>query len=205
MAETDTLQSLLEQLGRGDPEAAHRAFLAYEPFLRMVVRRQLSAALRAKFDSTDVVQSVWADLLSGFQSGAWCFESAAQLQAFLLKATHNRLIDRVRREQGALRHERRVNVAALDAVPQTGQPEAGAGLEAEELWERMLALCPPQHRELLRLKRQGVPLADIAARTGLHPSSVRRVLYDLAARLAGGASTPAPPQDDAPPDDEPGR
>jgi RNA polymerase sigma-70 factor (ECF subfamily) len=195
MGETDTLQSLLEQLGQGNPEAAHSAFLAYEPFLRMVVRRQLSAPLRAKFDSTDVVQSVWADLLSGFRSGAWTFESAAQLQAFLLKATRNRLIDRVRREQGALRHERRVKTAELDAVPQAGQPDAGAGLEAEELWERMLALCPPQHRELLHLKRQGLPLTDIAARTGLHPSSVRRVLYDLAARLAGGATPP--PVDEA--------
>jgi RNA polymerase sigma-70 factor (ECF subfamily) len=52
------------------------------------------------------------------------------------------------------------------------------------LWEEMLALCPPAHHELLRLKRQGLRLAEIAARTGLHPSSVRRILYDLARQLA---------------------
>ena len=48
----------------------------------------------------------------------------------------------------------------------------------------MLERCPPAHRELLRLKRQGLPVAEIAARTGLHEGSVRRILYDLARRLS---------------------
>ena len=42
----------------------------------------------------------------------------------------------------------------------------------------------PAHREILILKRQGLPLAEIAARTGLHEGSIRRILYDLARRLA---------------------
>ncbi len=45
-------------------------------------------------------------------------------------------------------------------------------------------LCPPAHRDLLDLKRRGFPLAEIATRTGLHESSVRRILYDLARKLA---------------------
>jgi hypothetical protein len=47
----------------------------------------------------------------------------------------------------------------------------------------MLAVCPPEHHELLRLKRAGVPLPEIAARTGLHVGSVRRVLRTLALRF----------------------
>ena len=57
-----------------------------------------------------------------------------------------------------------------------------------ELWEQLLALCPPAHHELLNLKRQGLSLAEIAARTGLHESSVRRILYDVARRLAAQQS-----------------
>jgi DNA-binding IclR family transcriptional regulator len=34
------------------------------------------------------------------------------------------------------------------------------------------------------LKRQGLLLTEIAARTGLHEGSIRRILYDLARRLA---------------------
>jgi RNA polymerase sigma-70 factor (ECF subfamily) len=67
-------------------------------------------------------------------------------------------------------------------MPAMRQPQPSEMAEADELWEEMLALCPPAHRELLRLKRQGVPLAEIAARTGLHESSVRRILYDLSRR-----------------------
>jgi RNA polymerase sigma-70 factor (ECF subfamily) len=47
-----------------------------------------------------------------------------------------------------------------------------------------LTLCPPAHRELLQLKRQGLSLAELAARTGLHASSIRRILYTLARRFA---------------------
>ncbi len=184
MAEPNPLEQLLERLSRGDAEAARHAFVAYEPYLRMVVRRQLTAALRVKFDSLDVVQSVWADLLEGFRAGAWRFDTPDHLRAFLVRATRNRLIDRVRREQPALLREHRLDASELDSLPQTGQPAAAEGLQAEELWQRMLALCPPQHRGLLALKRQGLPLAEIATRTGLHEGSVRRILYDLAARLA---------------------
>ena len=52
------------------------------------------------------------------------------------------------------------------------------------MWATLMDLCPPAHRPILELKGQGVPLAEIAERTGLHESSVRRILYELAKRLA---------------------
>ena len=63
------------------------------------------------------------------------------------------------------------------------RPRPSEVAQADELWDRILATCPPAHRELLRLKREGLAVAEIAERTGLHPSSVRRILYDLARRL----------------------
>jgi RNA polymerase sigma-70 factor (ECF subfamily) len=180
----DTLRPLLDRITVGDPDALDRAFVAYEPYLRLVVRRQLNASLRAKFDSVDVVQSIWADLLSGFRAGVWHFDSPEQLRNFLVRATQNRLTDRVRREGPALRLERPMDAGGLDSLSVPRPSTCTARLEAEELWERLLTLCAPQHRGLLALKRQGISLAEIAARTGLHESSVRRILYDLAARLA---------------------
>src|SRR5258708_6926765 len=99
MSRTDPLQLLLDQLCQGDGDAARCAFVTYEPYLRMIVRRQLSSAMRARFDSLDIVQSVWADLLRGFQSSTWHFDSPDQLRNFLVRATLNRLIDRTRRER----------------------------------------------------------------------------------------------------------
>ena len=62
----DSLDTLLVKLTNGDDQAAERVFRDYEPLLRALVSRRLTPALRAKFDSMDVVQSAWADVLKGF-------------------------------------------------------------------------------------------------------------------------------------------
>src|SRR5204862_2841589 len=78
----DPLDGLLDKLCTGDADAARQVFLAYEPYLRMVVRRQLPDRLRAKFDSTDIVQSIWTDVLEGFRRAGWRFSDANHLRAF---------------------------------------------------------------------------------------------------------------------------
>src|SRR4051794_29538067 len=180
---TDTLTDLLDRLTTGDDAAAEQVFLAYEPYLRKVVRRQLPPRLRAKFDSVDVVQSVWADVLHGFREANWHFPDVDHLRAFLVKLTRNRFIDRVRQHHTALEHQR--PLPAADAVGLASpEPAASEVAEADELWEQMLAVCPPEHHEVLRLKRRGLSAREIAARTGLHEDSVHRLLRQLARSLA---------------------
>jgi RNA polymerase sigma-70 factor (ECF subfamily) len=180
----DPLEMLLTRLCGGDMAAEEEAFRACEPYLRMVVRRQLLPRLRPKFDSLDIAQSVWADLLPGLHEARWRFANPAHFRAFLVQMTRNRFIDRLRQHRPALDHEQ--------PLADDEQAGAGAGREsrpsevalANDLWERKLMLCPPAHREVLRLKQEGFGPSEIAARTGLHPGSVRRILYDLTRRLA---------------------
>src|SRR6266478_5725371 len=101
----EPLDNLLAQLCSGDMAAAGQLFLAFEPYLRKAVRRQLPAPLRAKFDSTDILQSVWADVLRGFREAGWRFVDADHLRGFLFVATRNRLIDRIRQYQKAMDRE----------------------------------------------------------------------------------------------------
>jgi RNA polymerase sigma factor (sigma-70 family) len=178
------LEQLIERLKQGDVTAAEQLLVAFEPQLRLLVRRQLSPDLQAKFDSVDVVQSVWANLLDGFRGGRWQFRDAQQLRAFLLRATQNRFIDQVRKHRQASRRERPLDQPSTSDEPAAARPSPTENVRAAEMWDRLVALCPEQHRWLLELKRQGFSLAEIAARTGLHESSVRRILYDLARRFA---------------------
>ena len=180
----DPLDKLLEQLRQGDVAAAERVFVAYEPYLRKVVRRLLPAHLRARFDSVDIVQSVWADLFEKVRAAGWRFPNAAHLQAFLVRVTRNRFLDRARHHQTSAAREQTMPFEDLAELSPSPLPRPSEVAEAEELWEQMLALCPPAHQEVLRLKRQGVSLPDIAARTGMHVGSVRRLLRTLARRLA---------------------
>jgi RNA polymerase sigma-70 factor (ECF subfamily) len=178
------LDGLLEKLCTGDAIAAEQVFVAYEPYLRMVVRRQLPARLRAKFDSVDIVQSIWADVLVGFRQARWRFTDAEHLRAFLVKVTRHRFIDRLRQCTGAVKHERQFKEETQAQPAMSPQPRPSELAQAKDLWEQLLVLCPPIHHELLRLKLKGSSLDEIAAHTGLHKSSVRRILYDLARQLA---------------------
>jgi RNA polymerase sigma-70 factor (ECF subfamily) len=202
----ESLDELLEKLnGGGDDAAAQQVFLAYEPYLRKVVRRLLPADLRAKFDSADVFQSVCGDVLVAFRQGGMRFNSVAQLRAFLIKATRNRFIDRVRQHRTAARLERPLRDADEPGLPQSSHPRPSESAAAEELWERLLLLCPPEHHQLLQLRRRGASASEIAARVHIHEGSVRRILRELSLRLACGAphastssSSASPLQLDAP-------
>lgn len=177
------LERLLEMLGAGDA-AAEQMFRTYEPYLRLVVRRQLSPDMRAKFDSLDVVQSVWVHLLKRFREANFRFVDAAHLRAFLIQLTRHRFIDHLRRHQSALRLEQRLTENEGAEAFVDDEPPAADVLAADELWEQLLDLCPPAHQDVLHLKRNGALTAEVAARTGLHEGSVRRILATLSQRLA---------------------
>jgi RNA polymerase sigma factor (sigma-70 family) len=200
-AAADPLDTLLVRLTRGETDAAVEVFLTFEPVLRAMVRRWLTPRLRVKFDSMDVVQSVWADLLDGFDAARWRFSDREHLRAYLARVTYNHFVNNCRRHGRALERERPLapspgGPSGPLAIPSC-QPRPSELAQAGELWDLLNGLCPPAHRELLRLKRQGFPLAEIAARTGLHESSVRRILYDLARRLAAARGMSSPADDTA--------
>jgi RNA polymerase sigma-70 factor (ECF subfamily) len=206
---TEPLDNLLERLCSGDMAAAEQVFLAFEPYLRKAVRRQLPAPLRAKFDSADVVQSVWADLLRSFRKAGCRFQDADHLRGFLYIATRNRLIDRIRQHREAVAREEPLGDEDDRRTLPCPQPRPSEIIQAGDLWERILAHCPAEHRTLVELRRQGYSLAEIGERTGLHPDSVRRILRTLARQLAfkaqeAGVPNPGPGtglrgQEDQPP------
>jgi RNA polymerase sigma-70 factor (ECF subfamily) len=181
---TASLDDLLAQLCSGDTAAAGETYRYFERYLRTVVRRNLAPGLRAKFDSEDVVQSVWATLLHGFQQGEWRFPDVDHLRAFLVKATRNRFLDRVRQHGRFVERELPLTDLEPDEMPHARDARPSQLAEGEDLWQQVLALCPPEHLELVRLKREGVDLDEIARRLGLHRDSVRRVLRQLARRVA---------------------
>src|SRR5437867_10920084 len=140
----EPLDQLLAQLSSGDAAAMGQVFLTFEPYLRKAVRRQLPPPLRAKFDSTDILQSVWADVLRGFREAGWRFVDADHLRGFLFVATRNRLIDRVRQHQKAARREEPLGEPDRQHALPSPQPRPSEVAQAGDLWERILAHCPPE-------------------------------------------------------------
>ena len=150
----------------------------------MVVRRQVASRVRAKFDSTDIVQSVWADVVDGLRRLDWTFHQRDQLRALLVKMTRNRLVDRLRQQRRALAHEVALEHPQAESLAARNASTVSEDFYAAELWDQMLGVCPPAHARVLEMKRGGASLDQIAAQTGLHKSSVRRILYDVGRHVA---------------------
>jgi RNA polymerase sigma-70 factor (ECF subfamily) len=178
----EPLELVLQHFPQGDRAAVERLIAEFEPYLRVLVRRSLPELLRAKFDSLDVVQSVWVQVLRALRQGTWQIQDWEGLRGLLVMVTRRRLVSRFRHHGPAAAREQAG--ACLDDLPIPRQPRPSEVALAGELWDRMLALCPPEHHEILYLRRQGLLLREIAARTGMHEGSVRRVLRRLARQLA---------------------
>ena len=139
----DPLDQLLAQLCGGDHTAADQVFHAFEPYMRKAVRRQLPAVFRGDFDSSDIVQSIWVDVLRGFREAGWRFNDANHLRGFLFVATRHRLIDRIRQHQQAVGNELLPGDDDQQAVLVAPEPQNDELAEERDLWERILAHCPP--------------------------------------------------------------
>src|SRR5437867_2477798 len=182
----EPLDQLLAQLSSGDAAAMGQVFLTFEPYLRKAVRRQLPPPLRAKFDSTDILQSVWADVIRGFREAGWRFVDADHLRGFLFVATRNRLIDRIRQHKRSAEREEPLDDGERRHDPPSPEPRPSELVQADELCDRIMARCPPEHRPIIWFRQHGYSLAEIAERTRLHPDSVRRILRTLARQMAFG-------------------
>ncbi len=180
----ESLDQWIGRLNEGDFDAVERVFLAYEPYLRVAVRRRLSPRLRSKVDSADIVQSVFADLVCGVRDGGWNFTGRPQLEALLRRIAWRRLADRHRKHARALKREHSLEEAPSHSLRDAAQARPSQQAQGRECWERILRACPAGHHEVVRLRMNGHRMGEIAERTGLHEGSVRRILYELARRLS---------------------
>jgi RNA polymerase sigma-70 factor (ECF subfamily) len=175
----DPLDGLLDQVARGDTEAAAALFAAYAPYLRALVRRQMSDRLWSQFDSADVVQSVWVQVVRQLGRDGWAVDDEARLRALLATIARRRLLTRARRFAAVPADHGPPGLDLADDAPRPSEVAQG-----NDLWDRLLAICPPEHHAILHHRRNGLSLEEIAARTGLHEGSVRRILRRLARELA---------------------
>jgi RNA polymerase sigma factor (sigma-70 family) len=174
--------TLVDRLGRGDVDAVAAMFDVYAPYLRAIVRCRMADRLQAKFDSADVVQSVWVQVLRQIGRPGWDVTDERQLRALLATIARRRLLTRIRRTPDDANPAG--DSPAVDDLPHVNQARPSEVVQADDVWDKLLDMCPADHHPVLELRRAGVSLTEIAARTGLHEGSVRRIIRRLASALA---------------------
>jgi RNA polymerase sigma factor (sigma-70 family) len=179
----DSLDHLTARMCEGDKEALGQVFLTLQPELQRVLRRQLTAPLRSKLDPADIILATWTDVLRTLRESRRRFASAGHFRRFLFVLARHRLIDYVRRHRKELEREQPIDEAEHGHRLLARDPAADEVAQAVELWERIVGLCPPEHVPVVVYRREGYTPSEIAARTGLHVDSIRRILRTLARRL----------------------
>ena len=200
---TDSLD-LLERLRAGDAEAADRLMGQHLAGLRAYVRVQGGPLLRAREESTDIVQSVCREVLEKLDR--FRYPSEAGFKHWLYATALRKIRDRYDYYLAAKRDVR------LEAQPPAGGSGEGPGdlaqlyrsvvtpsraASAREEIERIEAAfdqLPEHYREVIvQARLLGLSREEIGEMTGKSEGAVRTLLFRASAKLAGLLDGGAPP------------
>jgi RNA polymerase sigma-70 factor (ECF subfamily) len=175
----ESFSDLIRRAKAGE-EGARAALLArYQHLVLAAVRRRLAPALRRRFDSMDVAQSVFEDVLRDLPR----FEERGE-QAFrhwLYLKAENKIRDAWRRRLGADGRPRENTMGSTD--PERAAPGPGPATEAGDIDDTSrlrdaVAALPDAQREVIALRDDsGLPFAAIAKKLGLPGADAARMRY----------------------------
>jgi len=187
MADNQEFESLMQAVMQGSESASQELLERYGPHLLRAVRRKLHQKLRAKFDSLDFVQDVWASFFSRLPR-ALKFEKPEELIAFLTTVARNKMADVVRQRmvgqiynvnrEHSLENSTSVKPDQLVA----GQPSPSEVFMGKEAWDKVLKVQPPVHRRVLLLLRDGKTPAHISQELGISQKTVSRIISKVLSR-----------------------
>ncbi|HZW31061.1 MAG TPA: sigma-70 family RNA polymerase sigma factor [Isosphaeraceae bacterium] len=187
----DNFTDLMARARSGEP-AAIRAFLSqFEPEVRMMVRARLPRKLRTQFDSSDFVQAVWQTFFYDLQQNRHEFVNTDHLKGFLAGVVRNKVREQHRRltrtEKYNLAREERLYVrrGEREVVREVLSPDPSPSetAQAGDFLEKLTAGRSPRDVEVITLRYQGLTQAEIAAQTGVHERTVRRIIESAWSQL----------------------
>jgi len=178
------LQNLLQQVVNGSEDAARQLFDKYGKLLLFLIRQRMHKKLRARFDSTDIAQDVWASFFSEpLEKRA--FQSKEELIGFLVGLAHKKVSD-VKRHAVSAKKRSLDREQSLDDSQEFDKEElmgpdrtASQIVMSREEWTRFLSTQSPVRRKIFMLMRDGKTNLEIAAELGISDRFIRRVMDRL--------------------------
>jgi RNA polymerase sigma factor (sigma-70 family) len=181
----EDFQALMQRVLAGSDEAAQELFDRYAPYLLRAIRRRLNSRIRAKFDSQDFAQEVWASFFAESPNKR-VFDSPSSLVAFLTILARNKVVEAVRQRTQTLKRD----VAREQSLDDSrsfdkgrivgNEPTPSQVVMSQEEWGAFLGKQPPVYRRVLILLRAGSSPVEIAKELGVH----RRTVLRIAGRFA---------------------
>jgi RNA polymerase sigma factor (sigma-70 family) len=187
---------LMAEVAAGSEDAVWQLAETYTPYIIRAVRSSLPRTLRAKLDSQDFAQSLWASLLLR-RADLIRLQTPGQLIAYLAQATRNKVVDKTRhfhtQKNDIAREERlpdhlanvkhapvRVERSALYARDLS--PSTSANLR--ERWSQILSKLSDRDRKIFQLRLEGRTFDEISEKLEINQATARRAIQRLIEQLS---------------------
>jgi RNA polymerase sigma factor (sigma-70 family) len=185
MSQPDSeFRQAIERVCSGSEEATWEFIETYGPHIQRVVRRRLHQGLRAKFDSIDFVQMVWASFFGDMKRIASIGEPE-ELILYLVNIARNKVIEETRRRMTYERYnvgrERPLTSSDLtDPQSIRGHDTPSQHLIAKERLQQMMGNCGSvRNRRIVEMRLKGSTFVQIARALGIHERTVRQIVDDM--------------------------
>lgn len=188
-----TDHSLLQKLKGGHESAATALYQRYAAHLRALTARQSSAALAARMDPDDIVQSVFRTFFRRATNDQYEVPRGEDLWKLFLVIALNKIRNAAAHHTAAKRDVRQtVHLGDTTGTGHTAVTPDDTDTTALRLViDDVIAALPESSREMVRMRIDGHEVADIAARTARSKRSVERVLQQFRDQLQGLLDDPA--------------
>ena len=182
--EPRSVESFVNSLRQGDPDATRTVFDQYVDKLVGMARKRISQRLVSRIDAEDVVQSVFRTFFHRAKEGQFEFHDPDDICKTLARITIHKVFRQVAHHQAAKRNAGRemgsgdedqdlvVNLVSREPSPQ----------EAAELLDHMehfLSQLKPQDRQILEMRMQGFTTVEIAQKMEITDRKIRRLMTRL--------------------------
>jgi RNA polymerase sigma factor (sigma-70 family) len=174
----------MEGVRQGSDEAVRQLLEEYGPYVVRAVRRKLNQPMRAKVDSVDFTQAVWASFFAN-RTQIERLDKPEALIAFLVQVAKNKVIDEFRRlfhtQKHDLNRERSMQGSAeYEAGRLAARTPTPSQIAAtKELRDKLLDGQPPHYRQILQYRQLGMTQEEIAQRMKLNVRTIQRVMQRL--------------------------
>jgi RNA polymerase sigma factor (sigma-70 family) len=168
----------------GSEQAIRELLDEYGPHVVRAIRRKLNRPMRAKVDSVDFTQAVWASFFAN-RSQIERLDKPEALIAFLVQVAKNKVVDEFRRlfhtQKNDLNRERSLQGSAEFEAGRVAArtPTPSQIAVTNELRDQLFAGQPPHYREILQYRQLGMTQEEIAQRMKLNVRTIQRVMQRL--------------------------
>ncbi len=181
--ETPSGVLLVAQFRNGDQKAADQLYHRFAGRLRQLAHAKFSKLLRSRLDADDIVQSVFRRFFEATGNGNYDCPTDEELWSVLLVITLNRLrTEEVFQRAGKRDVRRNVNMDALNELTSFSHSSFASSLLREGV-EEALKTLPEHFGRVIKLRLEGLEVAEIAQQVGRSKRTVERILQEALVQL----------------------